>query len=454
MHLRTITVSSLLALCLLVPSFASAASTSELEAQIKVLLNQLAELRRENPTAEVTDIRPVNGPTVEVISPNGGESYVAGSNDSLTVSWRARKIPKDSTVCVTLVPEGKDGGFLWGDDGCITAKNGIRKITSKLIITDGYDLAVGTYRVRVAVSGKSEIGEKDAPIIAQDDSDETFELTGDETEEKVTVREERYGIENPTFHGSAEWVSSFGISVDNGDKVYGSGNDAIDVSSSGRWSHKISTDLRNGEYNVQAYNNKNVLIGTGKFSVQLDNTPPTTDTGTTASDGYTPSPTSGKKPLLVTFTGTINAKKSCGGGTYTLAFGDGTTYSIQFPADLCGVQTFTTTHTYSKDGSYMSGLYLGKLSSGNLVARRLIQVSTPEETPSSSTTNTTTSGSTTTTPTTTSDDDSTESTSDSDSSEETVPTRKTRTLGAAAYLAIEKQLEYLAEQIKLLMEDN
>jgi peptidoglycan hydrolase-like protein with peptidoglycan-binding domain len=56
--------------------------------------------------------------------------------------------------------------------------------------------------------------------------------------------------ENPTVKGTAYGVGEVGFSVDNGDKVYGSGD--IEVEDN-EWSHKITKDLDDGEYTLTVY---------------------------------------------------------------------------------------------------------------------------------------------------------------------------------------------------------
>ncbi len=64
-------------------------------------------------------------------------------------------------------------------------------------------------------------------------------------------------------------------------------------------------------------------------------------------------PTSGAAPLYVTFTGDTGA--GCGGGYFTLYYGDGQSELIAIPADSCK-DTFTKTHTYTAPGTFTASL--------------------------------------------------------------------------------------------------
>jgi peptidoglycan hydrolase-like protein with peptidoglycan-binding domain len=79
-------------------------------------------------------------------------------------------------------------------------------------------------------------------------------------------------------------------------------------------------------------------------------------------DSIHPSVASGTVPLLVTFTGSVNADDA---GTCTsncvdvINFGDGSSISVPLPAKQQGYQAYTTyivSHTYTKPGSYIASL--------------------------------------------------------------------------------------------------
>ena len=69
---------------------------------------------------------------------------------------------------------------------------------------------------------------------------------------------------NPTISGSATGLSKIGISIGNGDKVYGSG--LIPVKSN-KWSVTVEPALVNGTYTVQVYSPENKELTTGKLKV-------------------------------------------------------------------------------------------------------------------------------------------------------------------------------------------
>ncbi|MBY0110775.1 hypothetical protein K2Y00_02110 [Patescibacteria group bacterium] len=126
-----------------------------------------------------TTLDPVSstGTTVEIVSPNGDEEYVAGSGKKLAIKWEAEGVPKGSTVCTTLERRGAVGGMFAfpGEKSCKKAKNGKDSVSGKLIQTAGYNLAPGDYWARVTIGAKAS-GGKDGATLAQDISDEYFTL--------------------------------------------------------------------------------------------------------------------------------------------------------------------------------------------------------------------------------------------------------------------------------------
>lgn len=192
----------------------------------------------------------------------------------------------------------------------------------------------------------------------------------------VTFDYNSFATENPTLSGSAKGTTLFGITVDNGDKIYGSGKTIVPVN--GKWSHKVSEDLKDGSYHVIAYDAQNEKLGSASISVQ--------STGTSG-DTLSATPVSGTAPLQVLFNGVTNVKKSCGGGLATLDFGDGSTpYQIMFPADLCKAKSWSVLHTYSA-GVYTAKLYNGSLVKGTPLAGTTITAvasTVPKSTPTPS----------------------------------------------------------------------
>lgn len=335
---------------------------------------------------------------------------VVEAGEPFTIKWKTRNV-KDPI----LVEDIKAGGEM------PVGTKGTRKYRENYVYLAHFSL----YSSTSGTSAKNPLCTVEVNIVANKKALVQFEPA-------------TYGTPNPTLLGSATKVSSFGISVDNGDKVYGSGPDAISVNSNGRWAHTITTALANGSYNVKAYDKDNKEIGAGTFRVATEGVSPTPTPTPAGTDGFSASPLTGKKPLTVSFKGTVNAKKSCGGGNYTLSFGDGASYEVTVPADLCNAQTFTTTHTYAKDGNYMSAFYRGKIADANMINRMLIQVATPEET--TSPTNSTSGGSPT----------DTVPVSPNDVEEGGSNGQATIIQSAAVYAAIQKQLIFLSEQLRLL----
>ena len=72
------------------------------------------------------------------------------------------------------------------------------------------------------------------------------------------------------------------------------------------------------------------------------------------------SPIAGYVPLLVSAQITVNTANVCGGATYTIDYGDGTTpYQIFVPANNCGQISQTLGHTYQNTGNFQLTLSAG-----------------------------------------------------------------------------------------------
>lgn len=78
----------------------------------------------------------------------------------------------------------------------------------------------------------------------------------------------------PTIEGTAQGIATLGISIDNGDKVYGSGP-VIPVVN-GKWSHTVTASLANGKYTVSLYTPNSVLLASGSLTVNASRVPVTT----------------------------------------------------------------------------------------------------------------------------------------------------------------------------------
>ena len=74
----------------------------------------------------------------------------------------------------------------------------------------------------------------------------------------------------------------------------------------------------------------------------------------------TVSPIAGNAPLSVTAQITVNTANVCGGGIYTIDYGDGTIpYQISVPANQCQQVTQNVLHTYQSVGNFQLSLSTG-----------------------------------------------------------------------------------------------
>lgn len=112
------------------------------------------------------------GTTLELISPDGDESYLAGSGKTVKVKWEADGVPKGSKVCVLL--EKKGGGF-FSFPPCKNAKDGKGSLGIELDWNAGFDLGPGEYWVHIDLGAKPS-GGKDGGSLAHDVSEDTITL--------------------------------------------------------------------------------------------------------------------------------------------------------------------------------------------------------------------------------------------------------------------------------------
>ncbi len=101
-----------------------------------------------------------------------------------------------------------------------------------------------------------------------------------------------------------------------------------------------------------------VLLRAGTHQVSATvNVTQGSGTPTPSSDTLNASPTTGAVPLVVTFSGTVNASGQCNAGPYRIDFGDGQSASIALSG--CTASAFQVPHTYSTSGTYVARLYRG-----------------------------------------------------------------------------------------------
>ncbi len=81
--------------------------------------------------------------------------------------------------------------------------------------------------------------------------------------------------------------------------------------------------------------------------------------GSPQTDTVSANPTSGTSPLTVTLSGVINAPQTCGGGTYTLQFGDNQSVPLTFDSSTCSPRSFSVSHQYTAAGTYTAKLLNG-----------------------------------------------------------------------------------------------
>jgi hypothetical protein len=79
-------------------------------------------------------------------------------------------------------------------------------------------------------------------------------------------------------------------------------------------------------------------------------------TGNTFLDTLSPNTTTGIAPIDVLFTTRINSRSACGGGEYTIDFGDGQRAPLTY-STACAPTNSTVTHRYSTAGTFTVRLY-------------------------------------------------------------------------------------------------
>lgn len=104
-------------------------------------------------------------------------------------------------------------------------------------------------------------------------------------------------------------------------------------------------DGANYVWRTRFYSQQVTVSGTGGTGTQTGN------------DRITVSPASGSTPLDVSFDVRINGMNLCGGGTYTLDFGDGQRVELTYSANNCTYRDAIVTHRYTTTGSFTAKLY-------------------------------------------------------------------------------------------------
>ena len=92
-------------------------------------------------------------------------------------------------------------------------------------------------------------------------------------------------------------------------------------------------------------------------------------------DSVSANPNTGQTPLSVTFSGVINASRSCDGGDYTLDFGNGQNTTIPYSTGSCQALSYSIAHQYTSGGTFTARLYRGSQTSGTLTASTIVTVS-------------------------------------------------------------------------------
>lgn len=106
----------------------------------------------------------------------------------------------------------------------------------------------------------NEIDGKDGPV-----AEKKVTVTVNSGPITGSVNTASYTTAYPTLTGTASGTEGLTISINNGDKLYGSGTTLIPVIG-GKWSHKVTTPLPNGTLTVNLYAN-NTQIGSGSITV-------------------------------------------------------------------------------------------------------------------------------------------------------------------------------------------
>lgn len=247
--------------------------------------------------------------TNESTIPNSSLTVVTSSLNVTTDGLRANATARLKTA-QSVCPGTGIGSISWGDGttDALVAESRLGCTSNSFDTISHSYRGTGTYVVTFTAPDRTT-------------KSETIYVTSPQTTSPTffgSVNSGTFDTENPTITGTANLlVQKVGISISyQGEKVYGSGP-TIPVSN-GRWSHKVTTDLRDGQYLVDLYSTTNVKIGSATITVYSPSTPlpadPTdddtdTDTGTTPDTTY--------DVPTITFSSSVRTIRSADGATLT-----------------------------------------------------------------------------------------------------------------------------------------
>jgi hypothetical protein len=113
--------------------------------------------------------------SVQILSPNGGETYSINSATPFSVRWTANGVPANAQACVTL--QSSDNHYYsFPGNGCVAAQNGNSSVSGSLT-GYGQSMVPGLYIASVIIGASSVGSGKDGATLAQDQSDQSFTLT-------------------------------------------------------------------------------------------------------------------------------------------------------------------------------------------------------------------------------------------------------------------------------------
>ncbi|RJR14301.1 hypothetical protein C4585_00550 [Candidatus Parcubacteria bacterium] len=195
--------------------------------------------------------------SLNVISPNGGEQIEFGK--PYDINWKQQGLKS-----VSIALYSNDQWKQWIVKDFVTPSSD----DSYIYQWTPTQTDAGVARYKIYITGQKI----DGTGYVDDKSDAPFEFSSTGST-SGTVNGGTFSTNKPTITGTASNVAVVGISIDNGDKVYGSGN-TISVAN-GKWSHTVTQALPDGEYKVDLYSSSNVLLDSTKFAVRTATTPTT-----------------------------------------------------------------------------------------------------------------------------------------------------------------------------------